>query len=110
MTILYILSAEVMFISEPIEVEKDPVKNEPSKFIWREEQKRITRILSSWQDWGFPSGVSRANWRQRRHRNYYRVECDDGSICEIYYDRKSVAKQEWFLYRIVEKSDIAGNK
>jgi len=99
-----------MFISEPIEVEKDPDKNEPSLFIWRKKQKRITGILLSWQDWKFSSGASKANWRQRRHRNYYQVECDDNSICEIYNDRKSVDKQEWFLYRIIQKSGILKNK
>jgi len=50
-----------MFISEPIEVEKDPDKNEPSLSIWRKKQKRIIRILLSWQDWKFSSGVSSVN-------------------------------------------------
>lgn len=103
MTILYILAVETVFISEPIEVEKNSLNNTLERFTWRGQQKQIINVVAAWQDWGFPAGVSKANWRARHHRNYYRVECDDNKTYEIYLDRKSIDKQAWFIYRILEE-------
>lgn len=97
-----------MFISETIEVRQDEADRRPVEFIWRGESKHINRIVSEWQDWGFASGVHKADWRQRRHRNYYKVECDDGYAYEIYLDRKTADKPTWYLYRIIggSKKDV----
>jgi hypothetical protein len=91
-----------VFVSEPIEVEKSSIDNTLLRFTWREQQKNIVDVLAVWQDWGFPAGVHKANWRMRHHRNYYRVKCDDDKTYEIYLDRQSAADQKWFLYRILE--------
>lgn len=91
-----------MFVSETIEVKQDKTDNRPVEFIWRGKSRHINRIAGEWQDWGFASGVHRADWKQRRHRNYYRVECDDGCVYEIYLDRKTTEKLTWYLYRIIE--------
>ena len=96
-----------MFFSEPIEVVCDST-NMPQSFLWRKRSYRITEILSCWQDWGFSPGVFKADWRGRRHRNYYQVECDDETIYEIYLDRQSVNDKSWFLYRSIDKSDLRG--
>jgi hypothetical protein len=93
-----------VFISETIEVKQDKVDKRPVEFIWRGKPRYIDRIVNEWQDWGFASGVHKADWRQRRHRNYYRVECDDGCTYEIYLDRKAPERLTWYLYRIVEET------
>jgi len=90
-----------VFISEAIEVKQDKDDRRPVEFTWRGQPKHITPIISEWQDWGFPAGVAKADWKQRRHRNYYRVECDDGNTYEIYLDRKDIESKTWFLYRII---------
>ena len=91
-----------MFISETIEVKQDKTDRRPIEFIWRGKPKYIREILTQWQDWGFAGGVKRGDWKQRRHRNYYQVECDDGKIYEIYLDRKDTDKLCWYLYRIID--------
>ena len=91
-----------MFISESIKVEKDKNDKTPVGFVWRGVSKGVTRVISEWQDWGFAPGVHKANWRQRRHRNYFRVECNDGKTYEIYLDRKTSDKPTWYLYRIID--------
>ena len=94
-----------MFISETIEVKRDKTDKRPVEFIWRGKPRYIRQIVAEWQDWGFASGVHKADWRQRRHRNYYRVKCDDGCIYEIYLDRKTAQQLTWYLYRTVEDED-----
>ncbi|MCP4581252.1 MAG: hypothetical protein GY839_06510 [candidate division Zixibacteria bacterium] len=90
-----------MFISESIKVTRDKKDKSPVGFVWRGESKTIIRIISEWQDWGFASGVHKGDWKQRRHRNYFRVECDDGKLYEIYLDRKTSGKPTWHLFRII---------
>lgn len=94
-----------MFISEQIQVTLREDDRSPVEFVWRGQPRKIKRIIAEWQDWGFASGVTRANWRQRHHRNYFRAECDDGKIYEIYLDRKTPEGQAWFLYRVLASSD-----
>ena len=80
----------------------------PERIVWRGESKPVTCVLASWQDWGFPAGVSKTSWRQRRHRTCFLVECDDGKLYEIYLDRGSVDKAEWFLYRVSDRNEGRG--
>lgn len=94
-----------MFISEQIQVVIDKDERLPVEFVWRGQSKIVTRVVSHWHDWGFASGVYKADWRQRRHRNYFRVECDDGKTYEIYLDRKTAEQQTWILYRIIESTE-----
>ncbi len=90
-----------MFVSEAIKVTRDKKDNTPVEFFWRGQRKQITRIISTWQDWGFSEGVFKAGWRQRHHRNYFKVECNDNKVYEIYLDRKTEDKPIWVLYRII---------
>lgn len=95
-----------MFISEQMEVVRGSTDNMPVQFFWRKQKKVITRIIAAWQDWGYPPGVYKTNWRLRRHRNYFKVLCNDQNIYEIYLDRKNIDETAWFLYRIIEKKNI----
>lgn len=102
MTIYNIIAVKDVFISELIEVDKNPTNNEPEAFYWKKCRKKIVKIVSVWQDWGFAAGTAKRNWRARRHRNYYRVECDDDKTYEIYLDRQTAEKPTWYIYRIIE--------
>jgi hypothetical protein len=95
-----------VFISETIKVKQDKTNRLPVEFIWRGEPRHIVEIIAEWQDWNFPAGVSKADWRARRHRNYYRVLCDDNKTYEIYLDRQDIEKLTWYLYRIVDDVKI----
>jgi hypothetical protein len=79
----------------------------PVEFIWRGEVKRISEIVISWQDWGFPGGSHKKSWRQRRHRNYYQVLGEDKCLYEIYLDRGTDGEPKWFLYRIIDNETFA---
>jgi hypothetical protein len=99
-----------LFISEPIEVTIDEKLRTPVEFTWRGQSLGITEIIVAWQDWNFAGGVSKPTWRQRRHRNYYQVKCDDQIIYEIYLDRGLAGEPKWFLYRIIEDAVEGGPK
>lgn len=108
MTTLFIIAPIVLFISEQIEVTRSKTDNQPVGFFWKGKKTSIIEILAAWQDWRFSQGVSRANWKQRRHRNYYQVKCNDDKVYEIYLDR--TAGEEWFLYRILGRQDIENGR
>ncbi len=91
------------FISRSILVEPSPNGGgEPAAFTVDGETYRVLEIQSAWQDWGFGGTHPAARtWRTRRHRNYYRVLCDDGHAYEVYLDRSS-GRREWYVYRRVD--------
>jgi hypothetical protein len=76
------------FISQEISVVRDENSGDPISFSWSGREYDIREIIAVWPDWGFSAGApKRKDWRQRRHRNCYRVETTDGSVFEIYHDR-----------------------
>ena len=75
------------FFGQLISVERDPETREPKSFSFKEESYEVAEIMTSWQDYGFPNDGRKHGWRQRYHRNYYRVETAEGRKFEIYYDR-----------------------
>lgn len=90
-------------ISERIEVETAAPAGglqEPVAFTWRGHRFAVRRIVNAWVDTGFGRGEVTRTWYNRRHRNYFRVEADDGQIYEFYLDR-SGKRREWFLARRV---------
>jgi len=96
-----------LFISEQIEVKADLESRSPVEFIWRGQTKVVKEIITSWQDWNFPGGIHKPSWRQRRHRNYYQLLCDDGVLYEIYLDRAVDNEPKWYLYRIIDNETFA---
>lgn len=91
-----------VFVSEPINVSRNKKDNSPVRFEWRGLDRKVIRVLSQWQEWKFPAGVHKPTWRQRRHRNYFKIEASDGKIYEIYMDRQKAHEPAWFLYRVLE--------
>lgn len=75
------------FFGQQITVERDQETREPTSFSFKDETHDVTLIMTSWQDYGMPSDGRKHTWRQRHHRNYYRVQTADGRVFEIYYDR-----------------------
>ena len=58
----------------------------------------MRRAVNTWVDTSFGAGEVTRTWYNRRHRNYYRVEADDGEVYEFYLDR-SGKRREWVLAR-----------
>lgn len=75
------------FFGQQISVEQDSNSRQPLSFAFKDETHNIAQIMTSWHDYGFPNDGRKHTWRQRHHRNYYRVRTDDGRHFEIYYDR-----------------------
>ena len=73
---------------------------EPAFFTWRGRRYEVRRIVSAWVDKGFAAGEVTRRWWRRRHRNYYRVQADDGQVYEIYLDRGG-SKRDWYLARVL---------
>jgi len=97
---------DVMFVSKLIDVVSDS-DGWPRLIRWSDDEIKVVKTLNSWQDWGFAKGVQKKNWRARRHRNYFQVECEDQKIYEIYLDRQDLENKAWYLYRVFDKTDIA---
>lgn len=88
-------------ISEKIGVEMEARGGglrEPVAFTWRGKRYEIRQLVNAWVDTGFGAGEKTRTWYNRRHRNYYRVEADDGQIYEFYLDR-SGQRRDWVLAR-----------
>lgn len=90
------------FIGKPAKVECSPGGTAPTALAWNDTTVQVVEILSEWQDFGFGgTHPSARTWRTRRHRNYYRVLCDNGHTYEIYLDRGS-ERRRWHVYRQVD--------
>jgi hypothetical protein len=97
-------SSREEFISREISVVRDETTGRPVSFTWDGRTYIIREIIAVWPDWGFAAGAPRRKtWRMRRHRNYYRVETEDGEIFELYHDRGVKSERDaWILQSRVE--------
>lgn len=77
---------------------------EPVRFSWRDRTLEVREILQAWSDWNFGAGSHTRSWRNRRHRNYYRVRTDEG-LFELYADRGIRGEiRKWILVQQLEDS------
>lgn len=74
------------FIAETVDVVLSGELPEPIRFRWRGDDYLVEEVLQRWSDWNFGAGSHRRSWRNRRHRNYYRVKTAQG-VYELYFDR-----------------------
>ncbi len=116
----------IHFYGEPIEVEFDepPVMEKkppcPDRFIWQEETRAITAVLSEWTDFERRGGMARnmrpsnllkttkrGSWGVGRF--FFRVRTESGRVFDLYYDRKPKdaddRKGSWILYRELAEND-----
>ena len=88
------------FIGQKISVTTDGAIKEPQAFTWRNKEHHVDEIILSWMDWGFPQGASQHDWKNRRHRNFYRVRTTSGEVYEIYHDRGPAGEGgDWYLFQ-----------
>jgi hypothetical protein len=88
-------------ISEKIEVETGASEGgvlEPVAFTWQGRRYEVRAVLRAWVDHGFGTNEVTRTWFNRRHRNYYRVEADDGKVYELYLNRGG-KRREWVLVK-----------
>ncbi|MCX6639098.1 MAG: hypothetical protein NTW14_01275 [bacterium] len=88
------------FVSEKIEMVQTGEGSEPVLFRWRSAEHQVTEIISCWQDWDYPVGVTKKNWKNRRHRNYFEVRTDSYHHLLMYFDRgvKPTSPKTWVVY------------
>lgn len=88
------------FISQEIAVARNESSGDPISFEWSDRKYIISEIIAAWPDWGFSAGApKRKSWRMRRHRNFYRVETDNGDVFELYHDRGlKLEGGKWILH------------
>jgi len=89
------------FICERIAVQCEGVPAEPASFVWRKKEYRVTAVKHSWHDWGFARSAPQKDWRSRRHRTYFHVQVEDGTVFEIYLDRATRTNPTWILHKIL---------
>jgi hypothetical protein len=89
------------FICEKVTVRCEGVPAHPVSLIWRKEEYRVVEVKHSWHDWGFPRSAAKKDWRSRRHRTYFRVEVEDGTVFELYLDRANPSKPTWILHKVI---------
>jgi hypothetical protein len=96
----------VKFLGEPALVECDRLGN-PVSMTRRGETHPVRRILQSWQDFHFSPLAHKKTWRTRRHRNHYRIECEDGRIFEIYCDRGTkLGRKSWVVLQEFDPESV----
>jgi hypothetical protein len=70
---------------------------QPQRFTWRGSTYTIAEILTTWhlrdRWWAQPGD----NSPEPSDRYYYRIECTDGLLCELYHD---VVCDAWVLDRV----------
>jgi len=90
------------FIGKPARVECSSRGTTPTTLAWNDTTVNVAEVVAEWQDFGFGGAHPAARtWRTRRHRNYYRVRCDDGHTYDVYLDRGGERRQ-WHVYRQVD--------
>jgi hypothetical protein len=65
---------------------------EPVRLEWRDTAFRVAEVLARWHlrdRWWDPDTAS--------DRHYYRLQCADGLLCDVYYDSVS---GRWILDRV----------
>jgi hypothetical protein len=70
---------------------------QPSRFSWRDAQYTVAEVLATWhlrdRWWAQPGdGTAAAS-----DRYYYRIQCMEGLLCDLYYD---AARDAWVLDRV----------
>lgn len=90
------------FIGQPVTVQQAAEGPEPARFHWKDHMYEVSEVVQAWSDWHFGEGSHRRSWRNRRHRNYYRVRTPEG-LFELYADRGIRGEiQEWILVQQLE--------
>lgn len=92
------------FFGKEIDVTVSGEVRVPASFRLGDREYVITEIIEAWPDYGFGRNPRRQqHWRQRHHRNYYRVRTTGGEVFEIYHDRGTNLKhpqyKKWILTR-----------
>ncbi len=82
------------------------VAGAPARFTWRGVERRVVAVLAEWRlrdRWwaGAPDADQPplADQAPASDRHYYRVECADGLLCELYWDD---AQGAWMLDRTLD--------
>jgi hypothetical protein len=95
----------VEFISEKIEVERDPSFPRPVSFKWRGQVYTVAEIVQEWVDTGFGQAPPASRkWFNRRHRRYFVVRTTSGETFELYLDYANRGNQTWWLTRRREQA------
>lgn len=66
--------------------------NEIKSFRWAANWVPVSLILEVWKDTG-------SWWNGEAEKTFYRVETDEGSLYELYFD---TGNNKWYLYRIYD--------
>ena len=92
------------FFGKEIDVSVTGQVRVPASFRLGDREYVIAEIIEAWPDYGFGRNPRpHQQWRQRHHRNYYRVRTTGGEVFEIYHDRGTNLKhpqyKKWILTR-----------
>ena len=96
--------AALQFFGQEIKVTVSAKVKVPVSFHLGDQEYIIGDIIQAWHDYGFgKASLHHENWRQRHHRNYYRVKTTEDETFEIYHDRgtslEQARKMKWFVSR-----------
>jgi hypothetical protein len=73
------------------------VADQPRQFVWRDRLYTVAEVLATWHlrnRWWEPVVASPTG---ASDRHYYRLQCTDGLLCDLYHD---VARDVWVLDRV----------
>jgi hypothetical protein len=81
------------FFHDPVNIRvRNNAQGEPVSFTSGRRIERVRRVAKRWR-------VSKEWWRKEVSREYFQVETERGSICEMYCD---LLTRSWYLQRICD--------
>ena len=73
----------------------------PAKFIWRDKEYEIAKVLEVWKETG-PCRSGSSEIYLRKH--WYKIQTTDNMIMTLYFERQARSKNQnkarWWLYTI----------
>ena len=81
----------------------------PGRFVWRDREHRVTRILETWKD--IKPGQDCPDCMYLK-KHWYRIITDDGTQMRLYFDRQprrgKSASVRWFVFSVGSPDDDGG--
>lgn len=83
------------------ELEQDTPR--PQRFVWRGVPYRVRAIWATWhlrdRWWAGSGAYGEVGMPPASDRRYYRVQCTNGLLCDLYHD---VVSDTWVLDRVLD--------
>lgn len=86
----------------------------PTRFIWRDEEVVVEKVVDMWRETGACSSSSGARKEMYARKHWFQVVTTDGREMRLYYERqprsRAESKKRWWLHSILEPEETSGGE